>query len=303
MNHQPPTLLSANNVALRAAAVRGDIHATQVLLATTDIDINATDGYGRTALILATYQGSITIVEALLARADLITNATDGCGRTTLILAAYMGCAIIVSALLTKTDIDVNATDVFGRSALMWAACNDHIGIIYQLLVTPGIKVNATDREGMTALMHARNRHNPAMIATLEQAVLRDTLMEAYRLNLGLNEAQVWAATLPEILALLDQWLPDQDVMLFLMGFMTPLTYQEARALLPFLQTAYTAHVILSEGTPLEQVLPLILSETAVVTSAMPCNAVPSSLATTIRTSPQLIPICTRLLLSHSSTV
>lgn len=299
MNHQPPTLFSANNVALRAAAVRGDVNAVQTLLATTDIDINATDGYGRTALILATYQGSITIVEALLARADLAINIKDGCGRTTLILAAYMGCAIIVSALLTKTDIDVNATDVFGRSALIWAACNDHIGVIYQLLATPGIRVNLTDRANMTALMHARNRHNPAMIAALEQAVLRDALMEAYRLNFDLNGAQIWAATMPEILALQDQWLPDQDAMLFLMGFMTPLTYQEARTLLPFLQTAYAVHVILSQGAPLEQALALI---TAVEVFQMPCNTAPPSLATTVQPSAQRMPMYPYPLFSHRST-
>lgn len=304
MYQQPSTLVCSNNEALRAAVIRGDANTVQALLATTDVDINATDNNARTALTLATYQGSIETILALLANPSLSINAIDECSRTTLILAAYRGCTNIVSALLTKADIDVNATDAFGRSALIWAVCNNHISITRQLLDTPSIKVNIGDRDSMTPLMHAQNRHNPVIIAALEQAVLRETLMEAYRLHFGLNDAQTWAATMPEILALHDQWLADQDVMLFLMGFITPLTHKEARVLQPFLKTAYAAHVILSEGTSasLEKALALILLKKTEAATPRPCNTAPLFLATMVRASSQIRPTCMNPLFSHRRT-
>lgn len=287
MDYRPS--VATSNAALREAAGRGDINTVQSLLATSDVDINATDGYGRTALILATCKGSITTACALLAKTGVNINAVDGCDRTALILAAYKGRTAIAQILLTKPEININLIDAFGRTALIWAARNDHTPIVHRLLATPGIKVNIADHEGITAFTYAHNRRNQAMVAALKYAFMRDALMESYRQHFALNDAQAWAATLPEVLALHHLCLPDQDVTLFLIGFVTPLNYKEAKTLLPFLKQAHAVHRALKGGVSLEKALALILSPKASA-ATMPCNTTAFPLATVTLSTFQGIP-------------
>jgi hypothetical protein len=288
-----PSAASVDHAALRAASARGDVVSLEKLLALTDIDVNATDGYGRTALTLAVMKGHISAVNVLLARPGINTNALDRCGRTALILAAYQGYAQIVRALLESPNTNINIADAFGRTALILAVWNDHVVIVQNLLNSPGIKVKVADRDGLTALAYARSGKNSAIQLSLKQAFKRDSLMEAYRRHFRFNEAQAWAATMPEILGLRHQPLADRDVMILVMRYLAPLTYQEARHLLPFLPRVYGIHLLCATRLKIPKNLSFEQDSSRgalpkVVAMSQPCHPVSEPLATTGFAKPKI---------------
>jgi ankyrin repeat protein len=90
------------------------------------VDINASDGYGRTALICAAYEGHLEMVELLLSDERLDINASDGYEWTALMYAASKGHLEMVELLLSDERLDINASDDNGWTALMWAAYLKH---------------------------------------------------------------------------------------------------------------------------------------------------------------------------------
>ncbi len=100
------------------AAVKGDIHSVEILLA-EGTDINAHTANGVTALMYAASKGHTAVVQNLLDKgADVNTKRYDG--MTALALATFFGHADSVSALLGK-GADVYAKDIHGSTALDWA--------------------------------------------------------------------------------------------------------------------------------------------------------------------------------------
>jgi uncharacterized protein len=155
---------------LLAAVERGDLARTQALLA-TNVNVNARNVRGFTALEWAASYGSLEIVEALLARgADVnlargvnpATNILDrSCSQTTdetaLIDASDKGYEGIVRALLAA-HADANARDCHGRTALIFASSKNHADVV-KLLLAAGAEVNAADNSGTTALKWADLSH------------------------------------------------------------------------------------------------------------------------------------------------
>lgn len=77
------------------------------------LQVDLTDGDGRTALRAAAWGGHEEVVNSLL-RAGASPSLPDNEGRTPLIAAAYMGHADIVDKLL-NSGADVNHSDSDGR--------------------------------------------------------------------------------------------------------------------------------------------------------------------------------------------
>jgi len=91
-----------------------------------------------------------------LMHADIDVNAKDSYGNTALIFACYAGHTYIVKLLLEKSaDIDIQ--DKYGNTALMWAAKKGHENIV-KLLLEKDADVNAKDLYGYTALILAREK-------------------------------------------------------------------------------------------------------------------------------------------------
>ncbi len=135
--------------------------AAKALLAREDIDVNAASKNGLTALMLAARKGPRDVVQALLAREDIDVNAASENGSTALIYAAHLGKVGIVTDLLAHADIDVNATDDLGRTALMWAAAKKQHSSVEALLKHKNIVLDARDSTGRTALELASTGTNP----------------------------------------------------------------------------------------------------------------------------------------------
>ena len=120
-----------------------------------NIDVNAKNNSGATALMEASYKGHLEVIKRLLDVPDIDVNAKDDdAGFTALIWAAQQGHLNVVNLLLEK-GADANRKNKWGLTALMWASTEGRTDIVKRLLMVPGIDVNAKDNSGQTALAWA----------------------------------------------------------------------------------------------------------------------------------------------------
>jgi len=76
--------------------------------------------YGNTPLFVAFLEGHLLVAQCLLDREDLDVNAEDYSGRTALLIAASQGCALSVSKLLKHPGID--ARRCVEETDLLWGS-------------------------------------------------------------------------------------------------------------------------------------------------------------------------------------
>ena len=165
--------LNQEEEAFLKAAQEGDLEAVNFYIKkskTQEIDINVKDQKeGWTALYWATYYDYPKIVKALVeAGADV--NATENYDSTALILAAEFNRLEIVEILVDVSEIKMNAQDFYGMTALIRAAYRNHPEIVTVIVNTQGTEVNITDDEGMTALDRAQESFKTGIQASLKQA-------------------------------------------------------------------------------------------------------------------------------------
>ena len=162
MNRVPPSLIAlwlsvvnsaaaASDVALAEAAEKRD-HATVVELLRRDIDVNAPQIDGMTALHWAAYNDELETAKVLLS-AKANAKAANRYGVTPLALACTNGNEAMVELLL-EAGADPNSAVRGGETALMTAARTGRPGAVRALLAR-GAEVNAKERRGQTALMWA----------------------------------------------------------------------------------------------------------------------------------------------------
>src|SRR5688572_4808251 len=102
----------ASDQRLSDAAMNGDVAAVRLLL-DQNVDVNAAQGDGSTALHWAAYSGNVEIVRMLLAsRANLKVKTRLG-ALTPLMMAARNGHSDVIKLLLDAKD-DVTATNANG---------------------------------------------------------------------------------------------------------------------------------------------------------------------------------------------
>lgn len=144
--------------ALMIAAYHNDEEMIELLLQVPGINVNTKNQKGDTALIFAANCGSEDTVNLLLQVPGIDINAQNQYGDTVLIYAvAHHGRENIAELLLQVPGIDINAQNAIGKTALMVAVQADNENIVNLLLQTPGININAQDKAGRTALMCSRS--------------------------------------------------------------------------------------------------------------------------------------------------
>jgi len=100
------------------------------------------------------------VVAALVERAsELDVNAVNDEGITALVAASSEGHHAVVELLVSKTAAAVNAKDKDGTTAIMAAAVRGHKEVV-EILMAHGADVNAQNSDGHTALMFAYNGRN-----------------------------------------------------------------------------------------------------------------------------------------------
>ena len=155
---------AAPAVAIVDAARAEDASAVRALLE-QQVDVNAAEVDGTTALHWAAYQGDVETAGLLLA-AGARTGVTNRYGVTPLALAAERGEARIVGALL-EAGADPNATLPEGETVLMAAARAGDVDTLRRLLAH-GADVAARESwRGQTALMWAAAQNHARAVHTL----------------------------------------------------------------------------------------------------------------------------------------
>ena len=155
---------------LVSAARGGHSAVVELLLAAVNIDPNARDQNGTTALCSACKNGHISIVKQLLARGDVDLNAHGFHGRLTpLTTACYNNHTEIINLLLSKEGIDVNLQALNGETALYLALSTgwNRLEAVKLLLEREDIDINLPKINGRTPLHQAIRRRDLSIVKLL----------------------------------------------------------------------------------------------------------------------------------------
>ena len=144
------------------ATTGGDTTAAGTTQAPTPTATNTPPPVSPDALHNAAQAGDIEILKAALAT-DVDVNARDSRGRTALMHAVNKGYLLLVSELLkAQADVDIRAPD--GATALFMAAAHGHTEII-ELLMKAGADVSIRGPQGKTPTEVAITRYGDAQAA------------------------------------------------------------------------------------------------------------------------------------------
>ena len=146
-------------------AIKDHDHETVRVLLEQQVDVNAREGDGATALHWAVEQDDVETVDALL-RAGADVNAANDYGVTPVSLACTNRNATVVEALLAA-GADPTAATMMGETALMTCTRTGSAAAVTALL-DHGATVNAREEShGQTALMWAAAQENPHVVRVL----------------------------------------------------------------------------------------------------------------------------------------
>jgi ankyrin repeat protein len=153
----------SGSTALILAAGKGDNLIVDALIA-AGADLNVQDSSGWTALKYAVATGDKLLVDALIkARAGL--NLQDSSGSTPLILAAGKGDNLIVDALIAA-GANLNLQNSSGSTALTLAAVNGN-KLVVDALIAAEAELDLQDSSGSTALMFAASFGHKLIVEAL----------------------------------------------------------------------------------------------------------------------------------------
>jgi ankyrin repeat protein len=143
----------------------GNREAVLAAITSPQIDVNATEPDGSTALLWATYKVDHELVRALLKK-GAHANVTNNYGASPLGEAVKLGDLDLVRLLL-DAHADPNSPNQDGQTALMLASDIGSVKIA-QLLLARGADVNAVESfRGQTALMWAAAENHPDVVDVL----------------------------------------------------------------------------------------------------------------------------------------
>ncbi|RDW68740.1 uncharacterized protein DSM5745_08500 [Aspergillus mulundensis] len=221
---KPATIESKTALDLLIRAIKkGNEAAVRILLA--DIDINALDSLGRSALSWACRKGMFNLVKVILARDDVVLSRRDVHGHSELDLAVVSGHEDIVKLLLERNEINLNegpttplhlavregyhtiatsllyhgarpdAKDALGRSPLWYAASNGEVAIVTSLLEVTSSPINSPDQDGVTPIDCAVTGGHLAVMTVLQTYSYQHSVPDSDRTHAD------YAQTMTRILA------------------------------------------------------------------------------------------------------
>ena len=139
-NNTSPDSKEKNDCLISASHSRNK-ELIDFLINNYNVNINAIDEHGETALMVATMTGNNEIMRILIDNGANV-NINDKRGRNALMLSVQTG-NLELAEFLIKNGADVNNKDNNGESSLMFATKAGHIRLV-ELLVNNGADVNAS---------------------------------------------------------------------------------------------------------------------------------------------------------------
>ena len=143
----------------------GNREAVLAAITSPDIDVNAQEPDGSTALMWATYKVDRDLVRALL-KAGAKANVTNNFGSSPLAEAVKLG-DVEMTRMLLDARADADSANQDNQTALMLASSIGSLEIA-KLLIAKGASVNAVENyRGQTALMWAAGQNHPDIVDLL----------------------------------------------------------------------------------------------------------------------------------------
>ena len=150
---------------------RGHLGAVRLLLASKNIQVNAKDKLGRTALHWATMEGHNDVVKALLDQEETMVNELELHGRTPAVYAVMLSRRKVVDTIVEE---GLSSWDFAVRNDLElihYAAGYGDERLLSLLLGLPNVEADKDDKSVRSPLTHAMSARQQAIIrALLERA-------------------------------------------------------------------------------------------------------------------------------------
>ncbi|CAH1785774.1 unnamed protein product, partial [Owenia fusiformis] len=177
----------------------------ETLLKHPNLDVNALDCDGHSALYEASQNGLFGIAKLLMEHKDIDINQHCIDGNTALHAAIQNGCHKMANVLLDNSNIKVNACNGNGETALMLSANEPHL-IEKMLTSFDDIDVNAVDNNDQYSTLHravlAKNKESCQLLCKDER--INSLVKDKHDLTpLGLLKHQNSSSEYPEILKVL----------------------------------------------------------------------------------------------------
>ena len=138
-----------------------NLQGLRLILNAPNLNVNASDGQGNSALSLAAIKGHADCLRLLLSHPGIRVNECDDKGSLALIHAIANRHQDCVLLLLEAPGINVNSRNSAGDTPLIWAAAKGNAEALQTLLRVPGIKLDFISENGKTAYDWAlENNHN-----------------------------------------------------------------------------------------------------------------------------------------------
>jgi ankyrin repeat protein len=153
------------NTAMMLAAVKGQA-AIVALFIEHAADVNARNHAQWTALMIASSRGSIDCVRLLVSVNNIEIDAIDNNGITAVVCAASMGRADIMSLLIEHTP-DTAMNESYYERALMCAAHDGHIDCVRLLLAVGDTNIDTISSSRDKALSCAANKGYADIVSLL----------------------------------------------------------------------------------------------------------------------------------------
>jgi ankyrin repeat protein len=164
----------------------------RLLLACDGVDVNAT-GLGQTgALHHAVTEADLSMARILLQHAELDPNQTDDHGWTPLYHATGHGNLAMVELLLARADIDVNKS---APPPLFVAARDGHVQIFHRLIRVEGVDILKGWWGDLPLDISVANNHRNIATVLMKQHIKEDPSLAASYLDRALTTARRWGHT------------------------------------------------------------------------------------------------------------
>ena len=141
------------------------------------MDVNRTGKNGLTPLHTAICQGHIVVVRELLKCNKVDVNVTNDYGDTSLVIALSVIMVAskdgvkwdLVGVIITQKNVDLNVRGHLGYMLLMWATLDGNFDMVSRLLQHDTLDTNLKNIAGSTALDIAHNCGHVALATLLRR--------------------------------------------------------------------------------------------------------------------------------------